>query len=171
MSQGSESHTHTHTQPLYGSLDPVRDNLGEPAAEGTFRHLLEQNEDNTGRRTNNPDGLPLIQTNWCPHICHPQHFYAGCPSLHNPPNLSWLGTGTIYAGLHTRWLGCSEFHSTENRSFQRCYSQPTSCVVLTDKFKNCSLACHVIIILHKCCTQHSTDQGGGNWTEGEGWSR
>jgi len=22
------------------------------------------------------------------------------PSWHNPPNLSWLGTGTKYAGLH-----------------------------------------------------------------------
>ena len=21
-----------------------------------------------------------IQTNWCPHLCHPNHFYAGCPS-------------------------------------------------------------------------------------------
>ena len=39
-----------------------------------------------------------IQTNWCPHLCHSHHFYAGCPSLHNPPNLSWLGTGTKYAG-------------------------------------------------------------------------
>jgi len=27
-------------------------------------------------------------------------FYAGCPSWHNPPYLSWLGTGTEYAGLH-----------------------------------------------------------------------
>jgi len=43
-----------------------------------------------------------IQT-WCQHLCHPHHFYAGCPSLHNSPNLSWLGTGTKYAGLHTRW--------------------------------------------------------------------
>jgi len=46
-----------------------------------------------------------IKTNWRPHLCHPHHFYAGCPSLHNPPNLSWLGTSTKYAGLHTRWLG------------------------------------------------------------------
>jgi len=46
-----------------------------------------------------------IQTNWCPHLCQPHHLYAGCPSWHNPPNLSWLGTGTKYAGLHTRWLG------------------------------------------------------------------
>ena len=54
------SQTHTHTT-IYGSLDFVQDNLGEPVPEGTFRHLLdflEQNEDNTGRRTNNPDGLP-----------------------------------------------------------------------------------------------------------------
>jgi len=48
-----------------------------------------------------------IQTNWCPHLCHPVHFYAGCPSWHNPPNLSWLGTGTIYAGLHTQWNECT----------------------------------------------------------------
>ena len=45
-----------------------------------------------------------IQNNWCPHLCHPTIFYARCPSYHNPPNLSWLGTGTKYAGLHTRWL-------------------------------------------------------------------
>jgi len=46
---------------LYGSLDYVRDNPGELVPEGTFRHLLDfmvQNEDKTGRRTNNPDGLP-----------------------------------------------------------------------------------------------------------------
>ena len=46
-----------------------------------------------------------ILTNWCPHLCHPHHFYAGCSSWFNPPNLSWLGTGTKYAGLHTWWLG------------------------------------------------------------------
>jgi len=32
-------------------------------------------------------------------------FYAGCPSCRNPPNLSWLGTGTKYAGLHMQWHG------------------------------------------------------------------
>ena len=48
-------------QPFYGSLGYVRDNPGEPGPEGTFCHLLDflvQNEDNTGRCTNNPDGLP-----------------------------------------------------------------------------------------------------------------
>ena len=29
---------HTHTQPFYGSLDFVRDNLGEPVPEETFTH-------------------------------------------------------------------------------------------------------------------------------------
>ena len=33
-------HTHTHTQPFYGSVDFARDNPGEPVPEGTFRHLL-----------------------------------------------------------------------------------------------------------------------------------
>jgi len=53
--------THKHTQPFHGSVDFIRDNPGEPATEGTFCHLLdflEQNEDNTGRSTNNLDGLP-----------------------------------------------------------------------------------------------------------------
>ena len=101
-------YTITHTQPFYSSLDFVGDNMGELVPENTFRHLLDflvQNKDNTGRRTSNLDGLPPIHTNWCPHLCHPHHFYAGCPSWHNPPNLSWLGTGIKYAGLHTRWLG------------------------------------------------------------------
>jgi len=56
----AHAHTHTHTQPLYSSLDFVQDNLGELVPEGTFRHLLdflEQNEDNTGRCTNNLEGL------------------------------------------------------------------------------------------------------------------
>jgi len=35
----SATHTHTHTQPFYGSLDFVRDNPGEPVPEGKFRHL------------------------------------------------------------------------------------------------------------------------------------
>jgi len=54
--------THTHTQPFYSSVDFVRDNLGVLVVpEGTFHHLLDfllQNEDITGRHTNNPDGLP-----------------------------------------------------------------------------------------------------------------
>jgi len=38
------------------------------------------------------------------------YFCAGCPSCCNPPNLSWLGTGTKYDGLHTQWLGiCHDY--------------------------------------------------------------
>jgi len=31
-------HTHTHTQPFYGSVDFVRDHPGKPVAEETFTH-------------------------------------------------------------------------------------------------------------------------------------
>jgi len=57
--------THTNTQPFYSSLHFVRDNPGELVAEGIFHYLLDflvQNEDNIDRCTNNPDGLPPIQT-------------------------------------------------------------------------------------------------------------
>jgi len=33
-------HTHTHTQPFYGSVDFVRDNPGEPVLEETFTHTM-----------------------------------------------------------------------------------------------------------------------------------
>jgi len=33
------------------------------------------------------------------------NFHAICPSCCNLPNLSWLGIGSKYAGLHTQWLG------------------------------------------------------------------
>jgi len=26
-------------------------------------------------------------------------------------DLSWLGTGTKYAGLHTQWLGCCGYYT------------------------------------------------------------
>jgi len=57
---GVASKMSTHTQPFYSCLDFIWDNPGELIAEGTFCHLLDflvQNEDNTGRHTNNPDGL------------------------------------------------------------------------------------------------------------------
>jgi len=63
-----------------------RDNPGEPVPEGTFRHLLDflvQNEDNTGNAVTIQMDCHPIQTNWCPHLYHPHHFYAGCQ---NPPN-------------------------------------------------------------------------------------
>ena len=49
------------------------------------------------------DATPLGLISDLPPSC--PNFYAGCPSCHNPPTLSWLGTGTKYAGLHTQWRG------------------------------------------------------------------
>ena len=57
-----------------------------------------------GRHTNNPAGRHSIRTNQWP-ISFIPPFLRRCPSCHSPPNLSWLGTGTKYAGSHTQWLG------------------------------------------------------------------
>jgi len=98
------THTQPRIQPFYGSLCFVRDNPCDPVTEGIFWIFCSK------MKTAQADAPTIwmdchpIQTNWCPHLCHPHHFYAG-PSLCNPPKLSWLGTGTKCAGLHTRWLG------------------------------------------------------------------
>jgi len=57
-----------------------------------------------GRHADNPAGRDSNQTSQRPASLTP-HFYAGCPSCCNPPNLSWFRTGTKYAGLVTQWLG------------------------------------------------------------------
>jgi len=99
-----QKHTHTHTTILeLCSLDFVRDNPGELVPEDAFRHLLDFPVHMKITQADTPTfrmDCHALQTNWCLHLCHPHHFYAGCPSWHNPPNLSWLGTGTKYAGLH-----------------------------------------------------------------------
>jgi len=58
------------------------------------------------RDTDNLAVRHAIRINQQPTSLFP-HFSAGCPSCRNLPNLSWLGTGTKYAGLHATWLGLS----------------------------------------------------------------
>jgi len=58
----------------------------------------------THRHTDHLAGWHSVQTNQRPTSFIP-YFYAGCPSCCNLHNLSWLGSGTKYAGLHTQWLG------------------------------------------------------------------
>ena len=87
----SVSHTHNHFMAL---VDFVRNNPGEPVPEVHFAIFwifwskieITQADAPTILMDFHP-----IQTDWCPHLYHLHHFYAGCPSLHNPPNLSWLG--------------------------------------------------------------------------------
>jgi len=69
----------------------------------SFSGLYGATGDIRGRHTNNAAGRHSIQTNERPPPSSP-HFYARCPSCYNNLNLSWLGTGTKYAGLHTQWL-------------------------------------------------------------------
>jgi len=82
-------HTHTHTtilRPFFW------DYPGEPVPEEIF-WTHGARGDIRGRHTDNSCGCHSIGTNQQPISAIP-HFYAGCRSCHNPPNLSWLGAGT-----------------------------------------------------------------------------
>jgi len=78
---------HTDTHPTI--LRPLFPGL--PGRAGARRKLLLDFivQGLRGRHTQNQAGRHSIQTNPPPSS---PHFYAGCPSCHNPPNLSWLGT-------------------------------------------------------------------------------
>jgi len=86
--------SHFFTQPFYSSLDFFRDNPGDLVPEGTFCHLLDflvQNEDNTGRHTNNPDGLPPHPISAIPTIFMPDALPGTTlpiyPGLRQAPNI------------------------------------------------------------------------------------
>jgi len=96
-------HTHTHTRASV--LRPFfRDHPGEPG--NLLLDFYGAREDNN--RATTPSGTtsgpsPLSA-----------HFYAGWTSCHNPPTLSWLGTGTKYVGLHTLRLGLMHTYTSHN---------------------------------------------------------
>jgi len=96
----THTHTHTHARNRFTILFPglprwasARRNL--PVVQGK----ITETDTPTIRLGATPSGL----------ISDPppssSYFYARCPSCRNPLNLSWLVTGTKYAGLHTQWLG------------------------------------------------------------------
>jgi len=97
------THTHTHTQTFYGPCSGTTQvsRCQKKSSSG----LYGAREDNRGKHTDHPAARLSIWTKQCP-AASSLHFYAICPSCHNPLNLSWLATGTKYAGLHTQWLGC-----------------------------------------------------------------
>ena len=99
-------HVNTHTQPFYGPFSGTT--RVSRCQKKSSSELYRAREDIRGRQTDNPAGRHSIQTDQRPTSFIP-HFYTGCPSCCNPPDLSWLGTGTKYAGLHTQWLGCFFF--------------------------------------------------------------
>ena len=89
----------SHTRPFYSSLDHEQDNPGELVPEGHFaifwifwcKMKITQADAPTIWMDCHP-----IQTNWCPPLCHPHHFYAGClpdttlptyPGLGQAPNM------------------------------------------------------------------------------------
>ena len=93
--------THTHTTDLWHFF---RDYPGEPVPEKIFWTFRVQ------RKITEADTLTIwldATPFWLISDPPPSspHFCTGCPSCHNPPTLSWVGTGTKYAGLHTQWHG------------------------------------------------------------------
>jgi len=85
--------THTHTHTFYG---PFSGTTRVSRCQQKSFGICGAREDNRGRHTDHPDEHHSIRTNQWPTSIIPR-FYAGCPSWHNPPTLSWLGTGTKYA--------------------------------------------------------------------------
>ena len=87
-----------------------------------------------GRNTDSPAGCHTIRTNRRPTSIIP-HFYPGCSSFRNLPNLSWLGSGTKYAGLHTQWLGL--------------YTTTTTHVCIAPYSRNAAVLIISILLKHK----------------------
>jgi len=103
------------------------------------------------RYTDHPGGCHSIWTNQRPTSIIP-HFYAGCPSFCNPPTLSWLGTGTKYAGLHTQWHG----HWLE-------YDKQTNGILISVlQFHSCTMLMHNMQELKR---KKSDEAGEGNGKE------
>jgi len=102
--------THAHTQPFHGSMDFVRDNLGEPVPEETFTHS---------------------HLSWSSIYYNPWHPLC---SVHTPDNLSpsflWSTSwpGTFHFILHTflhPTQSLSSFHNTcpYHRNLFRCSTE------------------------------------------------
>jgi len=79
-------------QPFYGPFSgTTRVSQCQKKASSGFYGAREDNKRQTHQVSR---CCHFIQTNQESTSINPPHFYAGCPSCHNPPNLSWLGTGT-----------------------------------------------------------------------------
>jgi len=104
----SHTHTHTHTTILWPFAVTTQVSRCQKKSSG----LYGAREDNDNLAGATPSGLISDRSPSSP------HFYARCPSFRNPPNLSWLGTGTKYACLHTQRLG---FHVTYLQPFNELF--------------------------------------------------
>jgi len=91
----------THTQLFYNTFSGSSRVSRRQILFWTF---IVQGKITEGRHTDHPDGRHPSKIIGVPPPSFP-HFYAGYHSYCNPPTLSWLGTGTKYAGLHTSWCG------------------------------------------------------------------
>jgi len=88
------------------------------------------------------------------------HFYAGRPSCHNPPTLSWLWTGTKYAGLHTQWrlrwhisVCCMLMHhgkKTNNHTFLNGAAEKKQLITTTNRAMSAAETTDHQVSSHSC---------------------
>jgi len=116
---------YTHTQPFYDPLSGTTrvDWYQKRHSSTHFWNVLWESviildfmssgENNRGKCTDNPAGHHPIRTIDVPTSIIPP-ILCRMPSCRNPPSLTWLETGTKYAGLHTWRLGCLLIHCYKN---------------------------------------------------------
>ena len=99
MRSNTITHTpwHAHTtvfRPFF------RDHAGEPLPEENFfwTFMVQGKITEADTSTIRLGATQSVRINQRPPSSSP-HFYAICPFCHNRPTLSWLGTGTKYAGF------------------------------------------------------------------------
>jgi len=97
-------HGHVHTQPFYGRF-PVL-----PGWAGARRNLVDKSSGEISEAGKSSIRLGATPSGLISNPPPPsRHFYAGCPSCRNPPNLSWLEQAPnmltcIPSGSDTKWL-------------------------------------------------------------------
>jgi len=89
---------HTHTTILRPSF---QDYQGEPGKRTSGLHCARKDNRQTHWKSSWVSHHPDWSTTY---LRHPPIFTPDALPVTTLPNLSWLGTGTKYAGLHTQWL-------------------------------------------------------------------
>ena len=142
----THTHTHTHTHQFYDPFSStIQVSQCQKKSSSGFYGAREDKQRQTHRPSSwaplhpdqsAPTGCWFVWIEWRPAgpptSIIPPPFCARYPSCRNPPTLSWLGTGTKYAGLHTQWrcetLNMCQFNFN-NEWWSNASKQPARCPI------------------------------------------
>jgi len=142
----THTHAHTHTHQFYDPFSStIQVSQCQKKSSSGFYGAREDKQRQTHRPSSwaplhpdqsAPTGCWLVWMEWRPAgpptSIIPPPFCARYPSCRNPPTLSWLGTGTKYAGLHTQWrcetLNMCQFNFN-NEWWSNASKQPARCPI------------------------------------------